>query len=295
MNGIILPLTPKRRDIIVRDRFGFLIRSFFQYRYASIGIHDWHVQSVVKDRDGTRLSGAFRKEPQWRISDESPNAKPCVLETFPTYRWALVVSTEASHRIHTEISTVKRNGMCDLWSQIGTRLLAKTVPRGAFWAQTAICDLRSGAKNPQTWQTAGTRRVESQKTCQKTNLEFLLKEPFGNSIPESLLSQIQAPWPELIEGVSLLTHLMLNERRELHKNAQQATHLLSIHCLYQTPAGSARGFVKKVNGADSGGAFGQLRTWLQAAFWRFGALWGSALQAAKRMGSLPSVPLFSPN
>ena len=33
----------------------------------------------------------------------------------------------------------------------------------------------------------GTRRGESLKTCQKTNLEFLLKEPFGNSIPESKL------------------------------------------------------------------------------------------------------------
>ena len=52
---VSLPHTPKRRGIIVRDRFGFLIRSFF--------IHDWHVQSVVKDRDDTRLSGAFRKEP----------------------------------------------------------------------------------------------------------------------------------------------------------------------------------------------------------------------------------------
>jgi hypothetical protein len=76
-------------------------------------------------------------------------------------------------------------------------------------------------------------------------LEFLLKERFGNSIPESLLSQIQAPWPELIEGVSLLTHLMLNERRELHKNAQQATHLLSIHCLYQTPEGKRKGVCEK--------------------------------------------------
>jgi hypothetical protein len=34
-----------------------------------------------------------------------------------------------------------------------------------------------------------TARAEAKglKTCQKTNLEFLLKEPFGNSIPESKL------------------------------------------------------------------------------------------------------------
>jgi hypothetical protein len=89
--------------------------------------------------------------------------------------------------------------------------------------------------------------------------ENLSKDQFGvlaKGTLRKLYSRIEAPWPELIEGVSLLTHLMLNERRELHKNAQQATHLLSIHCLYQTPAASARGFVKKVNRMGSGGDFG---------------------------------------
>jgi hypothetical protein len=120
MNGIILPLTPKRRDIIVRDRFGFLIRSFIQYRYASIDIHDWHVQSVVKDRDGTRLSGAFRKEPQnSRFTANRKVAEPCVLETFPTYRCGATLSTGRSHSFHTGISTAKWSRMFEMHSQIG--------------------------------------------------------------------------------------------------------------------------------------------------------------------------------
>ena len=78
--------------------------------------------------------------------------------------------------------------------------------------------------------------------------ENLSKDQFGvlaKGTLRKLYSRIKAPWPELIEGICPLVHQMLNERRELHKIAQQATHLLSIHCLYQTPAGSARGFVKK--------------------------------------------------
>ena len=43
---------------------------------------------------------------------------------------------------------------------------------------------KPGAKN---CPIHGTRRGKGLKTCQKTNLEFLLKEPFGNSIPESKL------------------------------------------------------------------------------------------------------------
>jgi hypothetical protein len=82
----------------------------------------------------------------------------------------------------------------------------------------------------------------------------LSKDQFGvlaKGTLRKLYSRIEAPWPELIEGICPLVHQMLNERRELHKIAQQATHLLSIHCLYQTPAGSARGFVKKVDEGDS--------------------------------------------
>ena len=43
---------------------------------------------------------------------------------------------------------------------------------------------KPGAKN---CPIHGARRGKGLKTCQKTNLEFLLKEPFGNSIPESKL------------------------------------------------------------------------------------------------------------
>jgi len=85
--------------------------------------------------------------------------------------------------------------------------------------------------------------------------ENLSKDQFGvlaKGTLRKLYSRIEAPWPELIEGICPLVHQMLNERRELHKIAQQATHLLSIHCLYQTPAGSARGLVKKV---DEGGSW----------------------------------------
>ena len=85
--------------------------------------------------------------------------------------------------------------------------------------------------------------------------ENLSKDQFGvlaKGTLRKLYSRIEAPWPELIEGETPSTHKMLSERREMHKNAQQATHLLSIHCLYQTPRAGARGFVKKVNRADSG-------------------------------------------
>ena len=45
-------------------------------------------------------------------------------------------------------------------------------------------EAKTGGKN---CPIHGTRRGKGLKTCQKTNLEFLLKEPFGNSIPESKL------------------------------------------------------------------------------------------------------------
>jgi hypothetical protein len=52
---------------------------------------------------------------------------------------------------------------------------------------SANSDMRPspGAKNTAIF----TARAEAKglKTCQKINLEFLLKEPFGNSIPESKL------------------------------------------------------------------------------------------------------------
>lgn len=92
----------------------------------------------------------------------------------------------------------------------------------------------------------GTRRGKRSENLSKDQFGVLAKGTL-----RKLYSRIEAPWPELIEGICPLVHQMLNERRELHKIAQQATHLLSIHCLYQTPAGSARGFVKKVDEGDS--------------------------------------------
>jgi hypothetical protein len=76
----------------------------------------------------------------------------------------------------------------------------------------------------------------------------LSKDQFGvlaKGTLRKLYSRIEAPWPELIEGICPLVHQMLNERRELHKIVQQATHLLSIHCLYQTPALERKGVCEK--------------------------------------------------
>ena len=113
-----------------------LLISIPKYRF-----HDWHVQSVVKDRDDTRLSGAFRKEPQNRDRRNHVSSKP-----FKHIAVALVVSTGASHRIHTEISTVKRKGMCDLRSQIGTQLLAKTAQGGSFERRQQYATFETGRK-----------------------------------------------------------------------------------------------------------------------------------------------------
>ena len=94
----------------------------------------------------------------------------------------------------------------------------------------------------QNWHIYSTRRGKRSENLSKDQFGVLAKGTL-----RKLYSRIEAPWPELIEGVCPLVHQMLNERRELHKIAQQATHLLSIHCLYQTPTESARGFAKKVD------------------------------------------------
>jgi hypothetical protein len=101
-----------------------------------------------------------------------------------------------------------------------------------------------GAKN---CHIHGTRRGKRSENLSKDQFGVLAKGTL-----RKLYSRIRAPWPELIEGICPLVHQMLNEHRELRKIAQQATHLLSIHCLYQTPAGSARGFAKKVDYRDYG-------------------------------------------
>src|SRR5882762_9749018 len=101
----------------------------------------------------------------------------------------------------------------------------------------------------------GGQELPYSRHAPRQKSENLSKDQFGvlaKGTLRKLYSRIEAPWPELIEGALPSIHQMLNERRELHKIAQQATHLLSIHCLYQTPAGSARGFVKKV---DEGGSW----------------------------------------
>jgi hypothetical protein len=134
------------------------------------------------------------------------------------------------------------------------------------------------------------RKPKNQRNCghaPSRKSENLSKDQFGvlaKGTLRKLYSRIEAPWPELIEGIRPLIHQMLNERRELHKNAQQATHLLSIHCLYQTPAVSARGFVKKVDGGGSGAIFGgsKCRTRIFAGR---GALWGSVQHVGPKRGN----------
>src|SRR5882724_6102068 len=179
------------------------------------------------------------------ISDESPSANHVSSKPFKhtAGRW---LCQPGVHTAFTQGFPQLSGAEC---LRCGLRLGLNSwlkLPQGEpFERRQQHATFETGRKTQKKRQTAGTHRVESQKTCQKTNLESLLKEPFGNSIPESLLSQIQAPWPELIEGVCLLTHLMPDARREMHKSAQQATHLLSIHCLYTRLGASARGWEKK--------------------------------------------------
>jgi len=122
-----------------------------------------------------------------------------------------------------------------------------------------------GAKN---CRIHGARRGKRSENLSKDQFGVLAKGTL-----RKLYSRIKAPWPELIEGVCPLVHQMLNEPRELHKIAQQATHLLSIHCLYQTPAGSARGFVRKVDEGDSWMIWGRRDTAVGRMVGGFPALW----------------------
>jgi hypothetical protein len=146
-----------------------------------------------------------------------------------------------------------------------------------------------GAKK---WHIYSTRRGKRSENLSKDQFGVLAKGTL-----RKLYSRIEAPWPELIEGVCPLVHQMLNERRELHKIVQQATHLLSIHCLYQTPEGSARGFVKKVDEGDSWEIWGRrMRLWaaLLAGFRHFGfpAARGAHWEKEPERPSLPESPIF---
>jgi hypothetical protein len=91
--------------------------------------------------------------------------------------------------------------------------------------------------------------------------ENLSKDQFGvlaKGTLRKLYFRIEAPWPELIEGVCLLTYLMPDERRELHKSPSKP-HICSRFIVYtKPPAGSARGLAKKVNRGDSAGNWGGL-------------------------------------
>ena len=117
--------------------------------------------------------------------------------------------------------------------------------RGLEWATLGGSRLSANSNmRPLPWAKTGGQKQPHSRHAPRQKSENLSKDQFGvlaKGTLRKLYSRIEAPWPELIEGVCPLVHQMLNERRELHKIAQQATHLLSIHCLYQTSAGSARG------------------------------------------------------
>jgi hypothetical protein len=152
------------------------------------------------------------------LSDESHQAKPCVLETFQTYRWSAALSTEAPHSFHTGISTAKWSRMFKMRSRIGTQPGGKTAEGEPLERKQQHATF---ARN-ENCRNIGTRRGESLKICQKTNLEVLANEPFGNSIPEYALRGRSC-----FKDICPYLDLMPDERRELHNNAQRATHLLS--------------------------------------------------------------------
>ena len=77
--------------------------------------------------------------------------------------------------------------------------------------------------------------------------ENLSKDQFGvlaKGTLRKLYSRIEAPWPELIEGIRPLVHQVLNERRELHKSLSKP-HICSRFIVYTKPLRRAQGGLQK--------------------------------------------------
>ena len=133
-------------------------------------------------------------------------------------------------------------------SQIGLNPRPKSTSKGALWS--ADSNMRPSIRGEKPNKSTNCGHAPSRKS------EILSKDQFGvlaKGTLRKLYSRIQAPWPELIEGVCLLTHLMLNERRELHKSLSKP-HICSRFIVYTKPLrGVQGGFGKKV---DEGGSWG---------------------------------------
>jgi hypothetical protein len=104
---------------------------------------------------------------------------------------------------------------------------------------SANSDMRPspGAKN---CHIHGTRRGKRSENLSKDQFGVLAKGTL-----RKLYSRIEAPWPELIEGICPLVHQMLNEHRELHKIAQQS-HTSALDSLFiPNPYGERKGVCEK--------------------------------------------------
>ncbi len=106
-----------------------------------------------------------------------------------------------------------------------------------FWSAQ-----RYGSSALQVLESTGTSshaRAEDEKLRKELTLEVLaLKVPFGSLLGVSESSPVAGA----IQGKIPVKTLDAGRARELHKCAQPATQLLSVHCLYQATRKSARGY-----------------------------------------------------